>query len=118
VWTGETDRRVRDIMADQDHERSDRDEAAGWLTGYLMDHGCEAKTGDVIKAARADGIAERTLKRARTRAGVTSQRRGFGQGAVWVLDPFGPRSGQSGQDSSPGTNGTNDGPNDDGEAGR
>jgi hypothetical protein len=106
MWTGETDRRVRDIMADAGEERTERDEAADWLTGYLMDHGCEAKAGDVIKAARADGIAERTLKRARTRAGVTSQRRGFGQGAVWVLDPFMPRSGQSGQDSSPGTDGT------------
>jgi hypothetical protein len=112
VWTGETDRRVRDIMADATEERSERDEAAEWLTGYLMDHGCEAKAGDVIKAARADGIAERTLKRARTRAGVTSQRRGFGQGAVWVLDPFVPRSGQSGQDSSPGTNGLDSGTND------
>ena len=32
VWTGETDRRVRDIMADADGEHSDRDEAARWLT--------------------------------------------------------------------------------------
>jgi AAA domain len=112
VWTGETDRRVRDIMADAGEERGERDEAAEWLTGYLMHHGCEAKAGDAIKAARADGIAERTLKRARARAGVTSQRRGFGQGAVWVLDPFGPRSGQSGQDSGPGTNGPDGGTND------
>src|SRR5258706_2717655 len=103
AWTGETDRRVRDIMAEEGDTRSERDEAAEWLTGYLIDQGGEARAGDVLKAARADGIAERTLKRARVRAGVTSERRGFGQGAVWVLDPSGPHSGHSGQDSDPGT---------------
>lgn len=99
VWTGESNRRVRDILADAGGERTERDEATDWLTGYLIDNGGEARAADVMRAARADGIAERTLKRARARAGVTSQRRGFGQGAVWVLDPMGPGSGRSGQDS-------------------
>lgn len=112
VWTGETDRRVRDIMADDGDERTERDEAADWLTGYLTDNGGEARAADVFRAAKADHIAERTLKRARTRAGVTSARRGFGQGAVWVLDPSGPRSGHSCQDSDPGTNGPDAGPDD------
>ncbi len=111
VWTGETDRRVRDIMADADGERTERDDAAEWLTGYLTDQGGEAAAKDVFASAHAERIAERTLKRARKRAGVTSQRRGFGQGAVWVLDPLGPRSGQSGQDSNPGPDGPDDGPN-------
>ncbi len=105
VWTGETDRRVRDIMADQDGERSERDEAAEWLTGYLTDNGGEARAGDVFKAGRKDGHAERTLKRARERAGVASVRAGFAQGTVWRLDPSGPRSGHTGQGLSPGTNG-------------
>jgi hypothetical protein len=113
VWTGETDRRVRDIMADADGERTERDEAAEWLTGYLMDSGGEAAAKDVYKAARAEGIAERTLKRARSRAGATSERRGFGQGAVWTLDPSRPHSGHSGQDVRPGPNDLNGGPNDD-----
>lgn len=105
VWTGETDRRVRDIMADHGDERTERDEAADWLTAYLTDSGGEAAARDIFKAARSERIAERTLKRARARAGVQSERRGFGRGSVWVLDPFGPRSGHSGQDSDPGTNG-------------
>jgi AAA domain len=86
AWTGETDRRVRDIMADRDGERTERDEAAEWLTGYLTDQGGQAAAKDVYKAARGEGIAERTLKRARARAGARSERRGFGQGAVWTLD--------------------------------
>jgi hypothetical protein len=114
VWTGETDRRVRDILAERGggDERRERDEAADWLTGYLTDQGGEARAADVMKAARADGIAERTLGRARTRAGVTSQRRGFGQGSVWVLDPSGRHSGHSGhsgQGLSPGTDGGSNG---------
>lgn len=113
VWTGETDRRVRDIMADHDGEQTERDEAAEWLTGYLADQGGEARSQDVKKAARADGIAERTLHRARTRAGVSIERRGFGQGSAWVLDPsFVPRSRHPRQDSGPGANGTDGGTND------
>jgi hypothetical protein len=112
VWTGETERRVRDIMADADGERSERDDAAEWLTGYLTGQGGEAAAKDVYKAARAEGIKERTLKRARSRAGARSERRGFGQGAVWTLDPFGPHSGHSGQDTRPGPNDLNGGPND------
>ena len=44
-------------------ERTERDEAADWLTGYLTDNGGEARAADVFRAAKADHIAERTLKR-------------------------------------------------------
>jgi hypothetical protein len=86
---GETDRNVRDILAETGTDpdsRTERDEAADWLRGYLMEHGGSAKAADVFKHARADGIAEATLKRARQRARVSSTRRGFGQGSVWTLD--------------------------------
>lgn len=116
VLGGPSDRSVRDILRgpDDGDERTERDEAADWLTKYLTDQGGEAPAKDVIKAARADGIAERTLKRARQRAGITSERRGFGQGSVWTLDPsFVPHSGHSGHVQERGTNGPNDGLNGD-----
>lgn len=100
-----------------EEERGERDEAAEWLSNYLSDAGGSAKASDVFKAARADGLAERTLKRARDRAGVTSERRGFGQGSVWSLNPFGPHSGHWGQRSEAGTNGMNAGPNGDSSTG-
>jgi hypothetical protein len=113
-FVGEADRTVGDILQDASSgiDRSERDEAAEWLVGYLTDHGGEAKASDILKAARADGIAERTLRRARARAGVQSKRSGFGLGAVWWLAHSGhenPHSGHSGQPPCPGTNDTNDG---------
>lgn len=99
-WTGETERRVRDILADADGERSERDDAADWLAGYLADQGGEAAFADLVKAARVNGHAERTLRRAAKRAGVGITSRGFPRRTVWALDwVVRPQSGQYGQDT-------------------
>lgn len=92
---------------EDDDERSERDQAVEWLTGYLGSVGGTAKKSDVVKAAKGDDIAQRTLERAMSRAGVTSERRGFGQGATWTLEPFTPQSRQSRQLSEAGANGAN-----------
>ena len=105
VWTGETDRRVRDIMADREGEHGERDQAADWLTGYLTDSGSEAPAKEIKAAARAAGFADRTLDRARSRAGVSTGRSGFGRGAVyvWRLDSaWTPHARHVRQDSDPG----------------
>lgn len=84
---GETDRTVADILGDRvdPEERTERDEAADWLIGFLMDSGGEAPYTDIARAARGNGIAERTLKRARTRAKVTTHRSGWPARAFWQL---------------------------------
>ncbi|WP_165984205.1 AAA family ATPase [Streptomyces sp. YIM 98790] len=87
VFTGISERTVEDTLsapADPD-AASEREEARQWLIGYLTDHGGEATAGEVLKAAEKDGIAKRTLQRARSKAGVTSQRAGFGKEWVWSL---------------------------------
>ena len=112
VWTGETDRRVRDIMADAGEEHSNRDEAAKWLIDYLTDLCGEAPAKDVKKAAVAAGFTERTLDRARSRAGVTTGRTGFGKGAVyvWRLDEaWTPHARHVRQDTSAGEQGIHGG---------
>jgi hypothetical protein len=112
VWTGETDRLVRDIMADAGEERSERDEAAKWLIDYLTDLCGEAPAKDVKKAAAAAGFADRTLDRARSRAGVTTGRTGFGKGAVyvWRLDEScTPHARHARQDTSAGEHGIHGG---------
>lgn len=89
VMTGETARSVNDILAEggtDPEARNERDEAAEWVRGYLVRHGGSGKAAEIIKAARADGIAEATLKRSRKRAGIGTTRQGFGQGSVWSLD--------------------------------
>ncbi|MFG2299426.1 AAA family ATPase [Actinacidiphila glaucinigra] len=87
VFTGVSERSVEDTLAapvDRD-EVGERDEARAWLVDYLTDAGGEAPAGEVIKAAEKDGFSKRTLQRARAKAGVTSQKSGFGKEWVWVL---------------------------------
>jgi hypothetical protein len=90
VMLGDTDRSVNDILSEADgpgEDRAERDVAAGWLTDYLKAGGGEASWVDLRKAARAEGIAERTLQRARARAGVITTRAGFPAVTVWRIDP-------------------------------
>lgn len=68
-----------------DDDRAERDVAAEWLRGYLADEGGEAAFADLIRAARKDGHAESTLRRARSRAGVETVRSGFPARSVWRL---------------------------------
>lgn len=66
-------------------ERSDRNEAAVWLRGYLVDNGGEAAATDIFKAGDKAGFARHTLQRCRKRAGITAQKTGFSAGWVWTL---------------------------------
>lgn len=86
------ERSVREVLsrsnaaADPD-ERSETDEAKEWLKAHLNDssRGGVGVAGDVLKAARKDGIAERTLQRARQKLGVTTKKTVAGW--TWSLDP-------------------------------
>lgn len=93
TFTGESERTVRDILREargDDDERSERDEAADWLSRWLTDQGGEAIASDAIKAGTRDaGIAKRTLQRARSRAKVSAVKEGFGGPWIWRLDPEG-----------------------------
>jgi 5S rRNA maturation endonuclease (ribonuclease M5) len=85
-WLGETDDDARDLLGAQDvDERSELDEAQKWLRAHLNDKGGNAPAGDVIKAAKTDGVAERTLQRARKKAGITSRK--ADKSWVWELNP-------------------------------
>ncbi len=95
-FTGESDRSVTDILSDAPTPgecRSDRDAALAWLTDYLTQRGGEAPWAEIRKAARSEAIADRTLQRACSRAGITSVRVGFPSRTVWRLDD--PHSRQS-----------------------
>jgi putative DNA primase/helicase len=88
-WLGSSTATASTLLAshERDDERTERDEAAEWLTDYLEANGGQAKAGDAIKAAAGDGIAKTTLHRARKRAGVTSLKAGMQGGWVWNLEP-------------------------------
>lgn len=71
------------ISADEldDADDTPRDEAERWLRGKLAD-GAE-KAANILKAAKADGISERTLRRAKKTLFVASDR--VGGGWLWSL---------------------------------
>jgi hypothetical protein len=73
-------------------ERSERRDAADWLRCYLTEEGGSAAVAEILKAAKAEGISDRTLRRARSTVGATAHRNGFPARSVWEIDPS-----QSGQ---------------------
>ena len=68
-FTGESDRSVRDILADAGSgaERTERAECMDWLRQELA---TPKRTKDVLQAAKAQNFSERTLRRARKQLGV------------------------------------------------
>lgn len=92
TFTGEEAPSVWDLLRrnngnhGEEESRAERDEAAEWLRGYLMDggRGGRASANDVFKAGRmAGGWSPDMLKRAKKRARVRSVKSG-GTGAPWV----------------------------------
>jgi hypothetical protein len=67
-------------------ERTERDEAAEWLLGYLADNGGTADRKAVFKAAKGAGFSDATLKRAKDKARVRHQSSGFPRTTEWTVD--------------------------------
>ncbi|MEV4820250.1 AAA family ATPase [Micromonospora sp. NPDC049274] len=67
-------------------DRADRNDAAAWLRGYLLDNGGEADALTVYKAGEKAGFTRDTLKRAKKRAGVKAEKGGFDAGWMWRFD--------------------------------
>lgn len=86
---GECEYSARDLGSqaggdsDGGHEATRLDEACEFLDAELADG--RRPTQDVIRIARENGIAGRTLDRARAKRGVVSRRDGFDQGR-WYLE--------------------------------
>lgn len=83
-WLGTTSHTARQLLAEPvgEDERSATDEALGWLRAEL---GKGPKAARLVLAdARKEGIAERTLQRARARI-ATSRKDAFSGGWIWSL---------------------------------
>lgn len=74
-------------MRSQSVEVGAKAEAKAWLAQYLSD-GREHERSEIVVAAEAEGIATRTLDRARKSLAVTVRRFGAGEsaGSAWQLD--------------------------------
>ena len=78
------DEALNDNGQGQGHDNGapERDEAAKWLRETLADGPLEAKT--VYTQARQDGVAKRTLDRAKRGLRVIAYREGFGADGSWL----------------------------------
>ncbi len=87
-WLGVSSHSAGSLLAEppDPDDKNRTTEAAEWLTGYLKDNDGEVVAREAIKAARADGISERTLKRARKQTGVSTAKSGEGPW-VWRAAP-------------------------------
>jgi RecA-family ATPase len=82
-WLGPTHHTASSLLhdqADSEEERSAVKDAEEFLTDYLKD---PRKATDVLKASRAAGIAEKTLRRAKNRLKVYSGKSDFNSDWFW-----------------------------------
>jgi hypothetical protein len=90
-WEGPTEHRAAELLAmpQTEDERSARGEAVAFLRDLLEAGATPA--AEVRRMARQEGIADRTLDRAKRDAHVVSEREGFGPGSTvrWRLDAIG-----------------------------
>lgn len=85
TWHGVSERTASEILRDT-HSGEDPAEAGDaktWLRDYLTECGGEADAASVLKAGKAAGFADSTLKNARRKVATTS-RVGFGSGAIYT----------------------------------
>ncbi len=85
IEDGEVDCHAGELLTPSGAEdRTEVDVAAEWLLDHLG--ACEWTEAQAVKdAAKAEGIAPRTLARARTRLGLETDRQGFPGKGVWRL---------------------------------
>jgi hypothetical protein len=85
VIVGDCDTHADDLLSTRsEDERSDRDIAAEWLTDELAD-GDWHRASEIKAQAKAAGVSEKTLRRARERLGVEDRREGFPAVSEWRL---------------------------------
>ncbi len=84
-WLGEVTTDARELLGGDDarEQSAGRDELRTVLRDVLADLGGQAPAADVLKAMRAAGFDDNTVKKARAKAGVRTTRVGFGKGATW-----------------------------------
>lgn len=87
-WTGETDRDARDLL-NSGAERGDADErndAEQILLEIVADNGGSVDAKEAKKEAKAAGLSDAVINRARVKAKIKTSKTGFGGGWVWSYD--------------------------------
>lgn len=85
-WGEYTDVSAADLLAPRDEANDERDEIEAVVIDYLISNGGSAPAGDVLKVTRAAGLNDSSVKKARKRIGVKTQKRGMKSGWEWSID--------------------------------
>ena len=84
-WGAECDEDGSSLLApESERAPDDEDEVRMVVYDYLEAHGGNAPANDVLKAARAAGLSEGTVKNKRLKIGVTTRK--MGKGWVWSIE--------------------------------
>jgi len=97
IWTGESDKDVRQILTDGENGEvvTEVNECAAWLEDYLRDEGGGAASNQIKQAARAaGGYTLSTLNRARNRRKIRVVSVGFPRQTFWWLPTVVPTPGR------------------------
>lgn len=85
-WLGECEQDGSDLLnPDSEGNGDDADEVKMVLLDYLTSQGGEASASDCLKACRAAGLSDQTVKNRRRKLGVTTRRSGRNEW-VWSID--------------------------------
>lgn len=85
VWGQEVNESVRDVMvrANDPTDRTSANEAAEWLSDYLVTQGGKASSSDIKKVGQVAGHSISSLKRAKLSLGLEVQSQGFPRETFW-----------------------------------
>jgi hypothetical protein len=85
-WYGESEHKAAGLLAAPAdvEERTELAEATEFLRSILEEKPLSAK--ELFSKAKSNGFSERTIKRAKARAGVVTWRQGFGPEGKWMWD--------------------------------
>jgi hypothetical protein len=108
VWTGETDRTIREAVefaADSTGDRTATSEAVDWLHDYLLDQGGCRDRATIEAAGKTAGHSHNAIARARQRLKLHVEPRGFPRRTFWQLASVVPLPGETGTTGTTGTTG-------------
>lgn len=93
LWGAALQGTARELLADAEVDSEaggEQRDAAEWLREVIEEAGGHLDAKEAKRLAKDAGFPERTIERAKARAGVKSERDGFGKGAryIWLLDPM------------------------------
>ncbi|PKF69343.1 AAA family ATPase [Corynebacterium mastitidis] len=87
VWGADTTTSAIELLGTRtDEDGDERSEIEMIVEDYLIHHGGSAPAGDVLKATRAAGLADGSVKNARKKMGIKTKKSGMNGRWMWTIE--------------------------------